>query len=762
MAICNPRYPSNISDITQLDSNGFENILSDDPTKKFNKRDLSTLNTLFNTLLNNSNLDEYPQLKERNKQGAVSDVEFADMLLDKGLTLDFIKNGFIEDFPVELDYESVKNLVGQTEDAINEQIRRASEQNNTGIPTSTLGDFGTLSNVLGNKPPTNEGIAGGSFGTGLFNDGKFTGRVRAGGDVSTSTGAGTTGTLGSNTSAILSDATPTTDGTETPFINNGITITDSDISVVESLPIVTNQNTSWNPGSKITDIFNLAEDYYRQSFSGNNNGIAANFNKNACGGFSNPFGKLISLIGAIASARNLATQTLSQLPSIGSITDQFSDIQNLFGQAGGLIGSLSGSISNLVNDIKEYGDLSGIIQGLSSQLGNFQQQLLDLPNQIKNSMLSQINGLQQTAQSFFSQNIGSSKGLFKFVNKKIQKTKEFFSKNIIDSIKEKVNKFFDQNTQQFEDLLPDVLNFLLLKACGLANLLESLMRAPVDRLKELISSVTGTHDVMTSTSAQARNNVLENGAIRITPTQRKKEAQKGVENWNNSKGYTIPNDFTQPSSYVKPAITPEELNEVSRNINGDGLSGSFYFIRRNVSEMGKRAKEKYEASKDNPGAYGRVYGKLHTEVWDPSQNFHDAEADVDMGWKFIVDNNPTLWIMLHRVAQRLKNQGYLSSSGLQVNSAFRSPYYNYFLTGGAKASNHMKGMALDIGKATIGSDEQQAAFIRACSDEGFIRIVAYASFFHIDVGPGVKSSHWTSKSNLGTLARSAWETHAST
>lgn len=945
MAICNPRYPSNISDITQVD--GFENILSDDPTKKFNREDLSTLNILFNTLLNNTDLAEYPQLQERNRRGAVTDQEFADMILDKGVTLDYIKDAFLNNFPVEIDYDSVKNLITQTESAINDEIRRASEQNGTQIPSSTFGDTGddrnvlndttlnsllsntsistgVLTDILGNKPATNQGIAGGSFGTGLYNEGKLTGKVRAGDDISTSTGAGTlnrstapvttigetgnidpssveadekikttitvscrligdltptqsqgdrlTLTLGDGTVILLDvvgetrynqntnrninvditlednngtitildsngntiitsnvtlrndlstiDQTSSTEGalvierkdgsnildsnvsranivigedvqlttsdytssivsdsnnlsTTQIYTNTGFDITTSNTGFVQP-PLVYNieqpetglSNNPWVPGTQISSIFDLAEDYYRQVFGGNNNGFAANFNKNACSGFSNPFAKLISLVSAIGAAQNLAAGTLNQIPDIGSIVSnisgQFGNLQSILGKAGGLINILSGDINNLINGIKEYANLSGIIQGLSRKLGSYQQQLLDLPDKIKGAMLSQVNGLQQTSQLFFNQNIGSSKGLFKFVNKKIEKTKEFYSSTIIDNIKEKINKFFDLNTQQFEDLLPNVLNFLLLKGCGLSNLIEGLMRAPVDRLKSLISSITSNHDIMSSYSNQVRNNVLHNGGIRIPPNQRKKESQRGVENWNNTKGYIIPNDFTQPSNYVKPAITQQEYNEVLRNINGDGLSGSFYFIRRNVSEMGKRAKEKYEASKDNPAAYGRVYGKLHTEVWDANQNFHDTEADVDMGWKFIVDNNPTLWIMLHRVSQRLQNEGYLSSSGLQVNSAFRSPYYNYFLTGGAKASNHMKGMALDIGKATIGSDEQQAAFIRACSDEGFIRIVAYGSFFHIDVGPGIKSSHWTSKGNLGTLARSAWETHATT
>jgi len=140
MAICNPRYPSNISNISDVED--FSDLLSGNPIRQFDGKELSTLNVLNNTLLNNSNLDNYPDLKERVEQGAITNEEFADFLLDKGLTLDYIRDSFINDFPVEIDYDSVKNIVRQTQEAIDNEIRNASAQNNTNVPYGASGDTG--------------------------------------------------------------------------------------------------------------------------------------------------------------------------------------------------------------------------------------------------------------------------------------------------------------------------------------------------------------------------------------------------------------------------------------------------------------------------------------------------------------------------------------------------------------------------------------------------------------------------------------------
>jgi len=470
--------------------------------------------------------------------------------------------------------------------------------------------------------------------------------------------------------------------------------------------------------------------------------------------------------------QNLSAQTLSQIPDIGeitsSITGQFGNLQSLLGKAGGLIGALSGNIANLINDIKTYGNLSGIIKSLAKSLSSFQQQLLSLPEQIAKSMLSQISGLENTVGQFLSANPFASKGTLKHLNKKIRKTKDFFGKPILDELKAKVNTFFDQNTQQFEDLLPAVLNFLLLKACGLAQLLESLMRAPVDRLRGLIGSTTNNFDVMSNYSNGIRNHLIENGAIRIPPAQRYAEAQQGVENVNRSRnsGTGTNSELTRPRDYVKPAISPQEYKLVTSAINGRGMAGSFVF-GPGVNTMGKQAQDFYNNNKNKKVTVrypktGNIYE--HRKVWNPDLNYHDSDRNVDSGWKFITDNNPTLFIMLHRVAQKLKRQGNLSGD-LTINSAFRSPYYNYFVLDaksgkGAEKSNHMKGMAFDISLKGLNSSEDRAAFIRACSEEGFVRIVRYSSFFHIDVGPGSRKGHWTSKGNMSSAEREVWEMHS--
>ena len=917
MSVCKSVYPTTTTEYTI--PSDFTRFLSGDPRENFDKDKLSTITLLNNTLLKNSDLTDYPELKNRIEQGAITDEEFADFLTDKGISLDFVKDQYLKDFPVEIDYNSVKNLVVETSKAITEKIRAGAGTvyglSGTGlsdVSTVSRGDSGFTFDSNGNIVSTNNLLSTTSLSTGVAEvvswDGTISGALDAdlgesiqpneiintnasntnrnssgelllnngvspladvsnqdldainsvtsfgeataisnasdivtnvslvtsdgniitingteltteNGDsftiesfdmnfdvigqggipnennvtlnstITTSTTVSTNGgtintfegiifSIGSQTTSVLREI-PTTDSglttltntvrnsvsvnniidPNTLFLNNGglsSIVNLANTTPVDPPAIVNNFQLNdvfdpWNPGRDLRDLFDLQEDYYRQNFSNN-------FNKQACGSFSNPFGKLIEFVSLVASAKDLAQRTLSSFGDIGSLISNVSSaIGN--GNIGGVLSRISGftgdianftsSISNLVADLERYSSLSGIIQSLTNKLNSFKDQIMNQIDSIVNTMKSQISQIRNTVSQL--KNIG--KGVSKFLDRKANELTKFFSKDNIDKIKEKAKDFFTLNVQQFEDLLPSVLNFLLLKGCGLASLVENILRGPVDAFRNLASNLTQNFDIMKGYSAEVRNAVLSVGGLRMTVEEREANKKKAIENSNNrrSRGSSSGSASTSLPDYVRPDITDDERREAGASINKNGWPG--YFKLTNPAKMGAWSIADYEKNKDNKAT---KYGITRAQAWNAGGNFHDPETGDDSGFKNV---NTDVWVSLKRVIERMKKEGVISGD-LTVNSAYRSKYYNYFKAGGARNSNHMSGAALDVSRSGMGGDKGEAAFVQACSDEGFVRIVAYKSFIHIDIGPGNRSSHWTSKSNWGEQGLAAWNRHS--
>lgn len=844
MSVCKSVYPTTTTEYTI--PSDFTRFLSGDPRENFDSQKLSVITVLNNVLLKNSDLSDYPELKNRIEQGAITDEEFADFLNDKGIALDSVKDAYLNDFPVEIDYDSVKNLVVETSTAITEKIKAGagavyglgsstalsgsstlgdtglsfdengnviSSSNNeqqifldsganfleninavsedavsetssvTSIPTSltdlvadvTLVDRdGLVLYISGEKLKTETGdeytidyfdlsfrvIGPGSIpntGSNIINDSTVTSTI-----VSTDGGVIVTNEditffVNSQTTNVNQEVSSVDRGLapfegslispnninrninpNTIFLNNNSSIDINAIDITPVTPPAINQGIvindvfdPWNPGRDLRDLFDLQEDYYRQNFSNN-------FNKSACGSFSNPFGKLIEFVSLIASAKDLAQQTIGEISgAISTVTSLVNGIQSgLSGGIGGVLSRISGitgSISNLVADLERYSNLSGIIQSLTNRLNSFKDQIINQVDKIVNTMKSQISQIQNTVSQL--KNIG--KGVSKFLNKKANELTKFFSKDNIDKIKEKAKDFFTLNVQQFEDLLPSVLNFLLLKGCGLASLIENILRGPVDAFKNLASNLTQNFDIMKGYSADVRNLVLSVGGLRMTVEEREANKKKAIENSNNrrSRGSSSGSASTSLPDYVRPDISDEERREARESITKDGWPGYFNFDGSNVPKMGDIAKRDYENFKKTgrgievPDRKAN-FGTTREEAWNAGGNFHDSESGRDAGF---LNVSIDVWVMFKRVIERLKREGIISGE-LTVNSAYRSKYYNYFCVKKDQSgtSLHMQGLALDVKRSGMGGTKGQAKFIQFAKEEGFIKHINYPGFIHID------------------------------
>jgi uncharacterized protein YcbK (DUF882 family) len=102
-------------------------------------------------------------------------------------------------------------------------------------------------------------------------------------------------------------------------------------------------------------------------------------------------------------------------------------------------------------------------------------------------------------------------------------------------------------------------------------------------------------------------------------------------------------------------------------------------------------------------------------------DYPDA-GDTD-GWMAV---HPEVWGLIWMLAIRLKTK-------LNINSAYRSPMKNASLSGSAKHSYHMSGLAIDI---SLSGGIDPVSLIRNASILGAKGIGYYgnSNFIHVDIG----------------------------
>jgi hypothetical protein len=353
-----------------------------------------------------------------------------------------------------------------------------------------------------------------------------------------------------------------------------------------------------------------------------------------------------------------------------------------------------------------------------STLTDFQNQLVDLIEKEKEQLLKKVKGIEDTAKRLFNEVSDLPKAPLDFINKKISQTKNFFSEENMTKIKDDVKGFFNKAINQFEDVIPDVLNFFLLKACGLADMLSSIMKKPVDRLSGLVSSYTDMHNIASGMSSNTRSRVKVSGGQRIDPKERSNSTQAGLANYNGS---------TPEDPVFLSTITEKERNLLDQ-IGETGLKGYFNFSGSNVPIMGQKALAWFEANKTN---------SEHQKYWNADENFHkDLGSEggiIDAGFAKV---KLEVWVSLIRAIDATKAAGY-SVPELTINSAYRSPYYNWYLRTNnisktAVHSRHTRGEALDIKVYAIDPTAREV-FIANMSAAGFNGIGVYSSFMHFDI-----------------------------
>jgi hypothetical protein len=277
--------------------------------------------------------------------------------------------------------------------------------------------------------------------------------------------------------------------------------------------------------------------------------IANSISGGTCGGFGNPIGKLMKIIGSIAAGVAL----LKKLASF-SLADLF-DL----------------ALKAVLDTLKDK--LAAIVDKLKSL---FMQQLQNIINQVTKI----ANG---------------SIAIFDEVSKRVNDAKDFFKDLTMEKVKNKIKEFVDKAIAQFEELTLEAILLLLFRFCQFAEMIQAFLKGPVDAVKSYFGDIARQTVAVQTLGLIQTQKAVEAGAMRFTKEARKDARKRMMDSLNKktggssggtgqSNGATGPRP--NPEVYVNdPEITEAEARELG-TMSDQGIPGKIKWAP-SVLNMGK-------------------------------------------------------------------------------------------------------------------------------------------------------------------------------
>jgi uncharacterized protein YcbK (DUF882 family) len=422
-------------------------------------------------------------------------------------------------------------------------------------------------------------------------------------------------------------------------VDNNYSITDLDDDIKNYNPFNPTEVVPVPVDSYLTDL-----DYHL------NKNLGKSISAGMCGAFANVFGQLTALFILIDTASEL-----------------MGDIKNLL-EKDPLKKIKAITLNQVITKIKDL--------------------VLEIIDKVVEQLLKQIEKAVTATVGALNDIHGTGQKAFKKIQETAEDIKELFSEEGIKDFKKKVEAFLAKTSAQFERLTVENVALLMFRFCQLTEVIQGLLKGPVDGLKALSSAMVAEHAVLSALSLRETEKAVKAGAIRIDPKERRDAKTKAQETVNAS-APTI-KEVVADASIQSNYITPSELSQVEIKTISD-----------NRTEAGVPGKFTYTSAVIN-------------------QNDYEGKELKGAGYKKI---DPVVLGKLLRICEQT-GQSYV------INSGYRSPVKNKKV-GGAKLSQHMTGKAIDV--RVKGSYEDRAEFVVAASRAGFTGIGVYSSFIHLDI-----------------------------
>jgi hypothetical protein len=292
-----------------------------------------------------------------------------------------------------------------------------------------------------------------------------------------------------------------------------------------------------------------------------------------------------------------------------------------------------------------------------------------------------------------------------------EKTKigEFCNVENIRRLVAKIKRLIDYAVGLFANPSFEEIQFLIARLCALAAGLEGLFKG----LKAPLNDFGNRYDEVFNTIRNASNRVtgeaIRSGAIRMSEESKRRKINNAKELWEKAGNVRTPTikeyrdipsykDIEKASSSTGVTVTPIPDVPISTAIITDIPAPNTV----------------------NSAPLLKFSGCWVSEMNPPSEGW----TKLDMSVK----------VLLVRLQQAAQKEGIISGP-IYINSGWRSVQYNDKI-GGAKASQHLNGLAVDIvwdGFAARSDKTNQ--FVALAKKQGFRGIGLYNSFVHLDIGP---------------------------
>lgn len=322
--------------------------------------------------------------------------------------------------------------------------------------------------------------------------------------------------------------------------------------------------------------------------------------------------------------------------------------------------------------------------GIDSQISNIQDMIFRLIDGLKDKMLERLFNLKN---SILTGNLGA----LAVVIDKYEGTRNGYSDDIIQNLKDRIEEFIKDISQGYEEMTPEVIAYLLYRFCILIQNIENLFTSPVEAFSEFTSRFQHQKDLLTNVSNSNTSRAVGMGFYRMDRAARD-QGRIYIANQGNRTGSNSSGQYN--ASYNAP-----RGNTIKRDVSDDELS--------------------LIMSAYNPG--GNRYIEWAPQVLKMGTDVSDAvEGD---GWRKV---RQTILLVGIRCAQEMGVR-------LLINSAYRSPQYNSKI-GGVGRSRHMSGTALDISYSSLGGRSGAERLVSIAYREQIRWHHFYNTFVHIDVG----------------------------
>jgi hypothetical protein len=292
-----------------------------------------------------------------------------------------------------------------------------------------------------------------------------------------------------------------------------------------------------------------------------------------------------------------------------------------------------------------------------------------------------------------------------------EKTKigEFCNVENIRKLVQKIKRLIDYAVGLFANPSFEEIQFLIARLCALATGLEGLFKG----LKGPLSDFGNRYDEVFNTIKNASNRVtgeaIRSGSIRMSEESKRQKINNAKEVWEKAGNIKTPTskEYRDIPSYEAIEKASSSTGVIVTPIPDVPISTAIITDIPSPTVVNSAPSLKFS-------------GCWVSEMNPPSE-----------GWTKLDMNVKVYLIRLQQAAQK---EGIISGP-IYINSGWRSVQYNDKI-GGAKASQHLNGLAVDIvWDGFAARSDKTSKFVALARKQGFRGIGLYNTFIHLDIGP---------------------------